>query len=116
MGGCGATKGALRHLTERFVGFSDIPSRRALLRIAAGGRRSFKLSSPVGVFPRASVLSFFTSSLDQGWPARCLYFGWDLRAPVLPIGDPGRFQAGCAILKFSAFNQTSNDHRANRFR
>jgi hypothetical protein len=35
---------------ERFVGFSDIPSRRALLRIAAGGRRSFKLSTPVGVY------------------------------------------------------------------
>jgi hypothetical protein len=87
------------------VGFSDIPSRRALLRIAAGGRLSFKLSTPVGVFPRASVLSFFTSSLDQGWPARCLYFGWALRAPVLPIGDPGRFQAGCGTLKFSALSK-----------
>jgi hypothetical protein len=39
---------------ERFTGLSEIPSRCALLRMAASGRPNFKLRTPVGVLPRAS--------------------------------------------------------------
>src|SRR5215204_1129472 len=55
---------------ERFVGRSEMPSRCALLRIAVGGRLSFKLITPVGVFCFASDRSSFTSALSQGFPER----------------------------------------------
>src|SRR4051812_38336188 len=66
--------------------------------MAAGGRLSFRLNTPVGVFCLASALRFFTSSLVHGSRERCLYFGFALRGPVLPIGEPGRFHAGCAMM------------------
>jgi hypothetical protein len=43
-----------------------MPSRCALLRIAATGRCSFTLITPVGVLPLASCLRVLTSALDHG--------------------------------------------------
>ncbi|MBR0869002.1 hypothetical protein JQ633_01425 [Bradyrhizobium tropiciagri] len=51
---------------ERLVGRNDMPSRWALLRIAAGGRCSLTLITPVGVLRFASSLSFVSSAGDQG--------------------------------------------------
>jgi hypothetical protein len=69
----------------------------ALLRIAAIGRRSLTLITPVGVLPFASCFSLFTSVVDQGCRDRRLYEGFTFRGPFLPIGEPGRFYAALAI-------------------
>ena len=92
---------------ERLAGFREIPSRCALLRMAAGGRWSFKLITPVGVLPFASERNSRTSSVVHGSRDRRLYFGLALRGPFLPIGDPGRFQAACAMfrLPFTRLNE-----------
>src|SRR3569623_72197 len=74
-----------------------MPSRCALLRMAATGRWSLMLITPVGVLPFASCLSIRTSAVDHGWRERRLYDGFALRGPFLPIGDPGRFHAALAI-------------------
>jgi hypothetical protein len=60
---------------ERLIGRNEMPSRCALLRIAATGRCSRRLITPVGVFPRASDLSVRKSAAVHGVPARRLYFG-----------------------------------------
>jgi hypothetical protein len=79
---------------ERLTGRSEMPSRWALLRIAPSGRCSFRLMTPVGVLSFASDFSSLTSDRSHGSPERRLYFGLALRAPVRPIGEPGRFHDG----------------------
>src|SRR5688572_28625964 len=69
-----------------------MPSRWALLRMAAIGRCSFTLMTPVGVFCLASDFSSLISFVSQGSPERRLYLGFAFRGPFLPIGEPGRFQ------------------------
>lgn len=63
---------ARRLYGDLLMGLSEIPSRCALLRIAAGGRPSFRLSTPVGVLSFASCLSCFTSAPVHGSRARSL--------------------------------------------
>jgi hypothetical protein len=75
----------------------EIPSRCALLEIDAGGRYIFRLMTPVGVFAFASCLNSFTSCGVQGSRERRLYLGFALRGPFLPIGEPDRFRADCAM-------------------
>src|SRR3954469_4809817 len=70
-----------------------MPSRCALPRIATGVRPSLSEITPVGVLPRASLRNSRTSAADQLLPRLRLYFGWALRGPLRPIGEPGRFQA-----------------------
>jgi hypothetical protein len=65
--------------------------------MAAGGRRSFKLITPVGVFCFANARSSRTSALSQGSPDRCLYFGFAFLGPFFPMGESGRFQAACGM-------------------
>jgi hypothetical protein len=72
-------------------------SRCALLAIDAGGRSILRLMTPVGVFAFASERSCFISLSLHGWRERRLYFGFVYPRPFLPIGEPGRFHAGCAI-------------------
>jgi hypothetical protein len=79
------------------MGLREIASRWALLRMAVGGRFNFKEMTPVGVFAFASAFSSLTSCCVQGSPERCLYFGFALRGPFFPMGDPGRFHAAFAI-------------------
>lgn len=84
----GAIQPARRLYGERLAGCREMPSRCALLQMAAGGRRSFKLTTPVGVLCFASFRRFFTSSRVQGSPDRCVYLGWALRGPRRPIASP----------------------------
>src|SRR3954468_13361533 len=91
-----------------------MPSRWALLRMAAGGLPSFRLMTPVGVLPFASDFSSRTSPVSQGSPACRLYFGWAFRGPFFPIGEPGRFQAAVAMIVL--LSQGLNPANVQRFR
>lgn len=73
---------------ERFTGRREIPSRRALLRMPAGGRSSYRLIAPVGVFPLAgrAIRGPLAPSMVRLHDA-CISFARPL------LGDPGRFHA-----------------------
>ncbi|MBR0839212.1 hypothetical protein JQ607_03305 [Bradyrhizobium liaoningense] len=93
------------------TGLSEIPSRCALLRMAATGRWSLTLMTPVGVFPFASCFNLFTSAVDHGWRARRLYAGFALRGPLRPIGEPGRFHAAFAMMTLlQTLRERANQH------
>lgn len=70
-----------------------MPSRCALARIAVAVRPSFRLITPVGVLARASSRNLRTSAARQLCRMLRLYFGFFLRGPLRPMGEPGRFQA-----------------------
>src|SRR3954470_23134543 len=88
-----------------------MPSRCALLRMAATGRCSLMLMTPVGVFPFASCFSLLTSAGVHRSRARRLYAGFALRGPLRPIGEPGRFHAAFAMMiLLQVLHQSANQH------
>src|SRR4051812_14619178 len=88
-----------------------MPSRCALLRMAATGRCSLMLMTPVGVFPFASCFSLLTSAGVHRSRALRLYAGFALRGPLRPIGEPGRFHAAFAMMiLLQVLHQSANQH------